>query len=76
MPTSTTTAFPRAWACRIGRAQDAGIELQHTHSPTPTDAGAPAAAWPADLAVLKFLGGSDAAHTRRVDGRQWHWTRT
>ncbi len=53
----------------------AGIELQHARSAPQADAEVPAEI-SADLAVLKFLVGSDAAHTRRVDGRQWHWRRT
>ena len=61
---ATHEDFPRAWACRISRADGQGISLRRADTATPTEL-------PPDLAVLRFLTSEQAA----LQQGDWVWSR-
>lgn len=63
--------FPRAWACRLVRAEQGGFSL----TTAPGDGTAARGDWPADLAALRFLLSGDERYVHHAGTRQWHWAR-
>lgn len=73
-----TESFPRAWACRLARAEPgAGCRLQlmpaASNGPD-TDAQVRPKAL-ADMDILRFLVSDADCHWHSVAGRQWQWVR-
>jgi hypothetical protein len=64
--------FPRAWACRLTRADRGACSLRAS---TSRDATATNGVLPADLAVLHFLVSGAARLERRIGQRAWRWQR-
>jgi len=63
--------FPRAWACRLSRAQAGGLSLETL----PAQAEARATDLPPDLTVLRFLLSTETTLEHTVGARTWRWQR-